>query len=180
MSAFRPFRLVVAAAAVVALLVGPIGSAAAHDELAGTSPAQDVTVDTAPGDVALDFSEPPQSLGTEVVVTGPDGTTVSEGPPGIAGATVTQSLADGLPAGRYTVDWRATSADGHPLTGSFAFEVARSATTAAPAGGPTAPPDDRTAAPASSASSFPWVWVAIALIAAGAVVLVVRQLRRPT
>ena len=164
-------RLVVTAVAAVALLLGPVGSAAAHDVLAGTTPAQDTTVDTAPAAVSLEFSDAPQSLGTDVVVTGPDGRAVSDGVPVIAGSAVTQQLAGGLPAGTYTVDWRVTSADGHPITGSFAFEVARDAPAAAPVGG---------AAASSDASSFPVVRIAIALIAAVSVVLVVRQLRRPT
>ena len=164
-------RLVVTAAAAVALLLGPVGSAAAHDALAGTTPAPDATVDTAPATVSLEFSDAPQKLGTDVVVTGPDGDAVSDGAPEIAGSTVTQQLTDGLPAGTYTVDWRVTSADGHPLTGSFAFDVARDAPAAAPVGGASA---------SSDASSFPVVWIVIALIAAVAVVLVVRQLRRPT
>ena len=120
--------------------------------------------------MSLEFSDAPQSLGTEVAVTGPDGTTATDGAPEIAGSTVTQQLAGGLPAGTYTVEWRVASADGHPLTGSFAFDVTRDAPAVAPAVG---------AAASSESSSFPVVWIVIALIAAGAVVLVVRQLRRP-
>ena len=164
-------RHVITAAAALALVLGPVGSAVAHDVLAGTTPAPDATVDTAPATVSLEFSDAPQTLGTDVVVTGPAGDTVSDGTPQIAGSTVTQQLAGGLPAGTYTVDWRVTSADGHPLTGSFAFDVARDAPVAAPVGGASA---------SSDASSFPVVWILIALIAAVAVVLVVRQLRRPT
>ena len=164
-------RHVITAAAAVALVLGPVGSAAAHDVLAGTTPAPDTTVDTAPATVSLEFSDAPQTLGTDVVVTGPAGDTVSDGTPLIAGSTVTQQLAGGLPAGTYTVDWRVTSADGHPLTGSFAFDVARDAPAAAPVGGASA---------STESSSFPIIWIVIALIAAVAVVLVVRQLRRPT
>ena len=121
----RLLRLSIAAAAAAALVLGPVGSAAAHDVLVGTTPAQAGTVDTAPSSVSLEFSDAPQSLGTEVVVTGPDGTAATDGAPEIAGSTVTQQLAGGLPAGTYTVEWQVTSADGHPLTGSFAFDVTR-------------------------------------------------------
>ena len=57
-------RLVITAAAAVALLLGPVGSAAAHDVLVGSTPAADGTVDTAPASVSLEFSDAPQSLGT--------------------------------------------------------------------------------------------------------------------
>ena len=160
------------AAAAAALLLGPVTTASAHDVLAGSSPVQNGAVDTPPASVRLEFSAAPQVLGTEVVVTGPDGGAVSDGTAELSGSTVTQQLSGGLPAGRYTVDWRVTSADGHPITGSFAFDVARGSPAPAPAGSQAASPGDP--------SSFPVVWIVIVLIAAGAVVLVVRQLRRPT
>ena len=61
------------------------------------------------------------------------------------GTTVTQPLAGGLPAGAYTVEWRVTSADGHPLSGTFGFTVAQGAATqpAAGAAGPVTTVDRR-------------------------------------
>ncbi len=164
-----------AAGATLALLVGPVGSASAHDALVGTTPAADTRVDTAPTSVTLEFSNNPQALGTEVVVTAPDGTPAADGAPELSRTTVSQPLADGLPAGTYTVDWRATSADGHPLSGTFAFDVAAGS----PAGQAVAADGGTLASASSDSSSFPVVWVAIALIAAVAVVVAVRQLRRP-
>jgi len=90
MGRFVLLRPVVAAAAAVALLLGPVGSASAHDALVGSTPPADGTVDTAPASVSLEFSDAPQSLGTEVVVTGPDGTAATDGAPEIAGSTVTR------------------------------------------------------------------------------------------
>ena len=174
MARSRAFGLLAAGAA-LALLVGPVGSAAAHDVLVGTTPAPDAAIDTGPSRVTLEFNDSPQALGTEVTVTGPDGTPVSSGAPELAGTAVTQPLDADLPAGTYTVDWRATSADGHPLSGTFAFAV----TEGAPAGQAAAADDGALAAASSDSSPFPVVWVAIALIAAAAVVLSVRQLRRP-
>jgi methionine-rich copper-binding protein CopC len=163
-------RALLVAAAVVPLLLGPVGSAGAHDVLLGTTPVQDATVQSAPAAVALEFSDAPQSLGTEVAVTGPDAAPVAEGAPVLAGTTVTQPLAVGLPAGTYRVVWRATSADGHPLAGSFGFAVAQGA----------AVPMDRNAAPPTAAgTSLPVVWLAVAAIGVVAGGLVIRQLRRP-
>jgi methionine-rich copper-binding protein CopC len=164
-------RTLVIAAALLALLLGPAGTAGAHDVLIGTAPAQDATVERAPATVTLEFSDPPQALGTEVLVTGPEGTAVSTGAPELDGTTVGQPLDGGLPAGAYTVDWRATSADGHPLAGSFGFTVVQGAAMSAG--------DGTSAAPPATTSSFPVVWLAVAGIALGAGALVLRRLRRP-
>jgi copper resistance protein C len=169
-------RLLLVGAAAVGLLLGPVGSAAAHDVLVGTAPGQDAAVGTAPASVTLMFSDAPQSLGAEVVVRGPGGAAVSEGAALVDGTAVRQPLRDGLPAGTYTVDWRATSADGHPLTGTFAFTVTEGSSTSGQAG---AADSGGLAVASSDSSSFPLVWVVVAVIAVGAVVLVVRQLRRP-
>jgi copper resistance protein C len=169
----RPLFGVLLAAAV--LLLGPgAGSAWAHDVLVDATPGQGSTVATGPADVTLEFSDAPQALGTQVVVAGPDGATVSQGAPTQDGATVRHPLDDGLRAGTYTVEWRVTSADGHPLAGTFDFVVAQDApVTVAPA----------SAAASQSGSdagaSFPVVWAAVGAILALALGLVVRQLRRP-
>ncbi|CAN5269814.1 hypothetical protein BH11ACT1_BH11ACT1_28420 [soil metagenome] len=119
--------VVVLAAAAVALLVGA-GAAQAHNTLVSTDPVDGSTVATAPERVTLTFNEPARALGTEVVVTAPNGTTVSTGDPVLDGATVSQAVAGALPAGAYTVTWRVTSADGHPLEGVISF-TATGATT---------------------------------------------------
>lgn len=77
----------------------------------GTLPSRAATVE-------LQVSSPPQALGTEVRVTGPDGSVVSTGACEVLGDTVRHPLADGLAAGAYSVERRVTSADGHPITGS--------------------------------------------------------------
>src|SRR5699024_10824890 len=40
---------------------------------------------------------------------------------------VSHPLADDLPAGEYSVDWRVVSADGHPISGEFTFTVTEQA-----------------------------------------------------
>ena len=114
----RRVLVALAAAAVVVLGAGP---AAAHDEIVSTAPANGATVDVAPDRVVLTFAEPAIALGTQVVVTGPDGAVVSQGDVTLEATTVAQALAASRPAGTYHVDWRVTSADGHPVTGTFAF-----------------------------------------------------------
>ncbi|NMM17534.1 MAG: copper resistance protein CopC [Cellulomonas sp.] len=126
--------VVVLAVAAVAVLVGP-GGAQAHNTLASTDPVDGSTVVATPARVTLTFNEPARSLGTEVVVTAPDGTTVSTGEPVVDGTTVSQAVAGSLPAGVYAVTWRVTSADGHPLEGVISFTATGSTATAATATG---------------------------------------------
>jgi methionine-rich copper-binding protein CopC len=129
------------------------GRADAHNALLGTDPADGSTVDAPPASITLTFDQPAQSLGTEIVVLGPDGSTVSEGAAELVDNTVSQALAADLPAGAYSVEWRVTSADGHPLSGTLAFTASSGAAAAAPAAPetiePTAEPTTSTPAGAS-------------------------------
>src|SRR5690349_10138172 len=114
-------RLIAVATLTLGLLIAGTGIAQAHDELLGSNPEAGATLDAAPATVQLEFSGDVQELGTEVVVTADDGSTVSDGAVQVDGATVTQPLAADLTGGEYTVDWRVTSADGHPEADSFSF-----------------------------------------------------------
>lgn len=98
--------------------------AAAHDALLGTEPEDGETVEEAPEQVVLTFAAEQAGVGAEVAVTGPDGSAWSDGAAVVAGATVTQPLLDGMPAGDYTVAWRSVAGDGHPVSGTFRFALA--------------------------------------------------------
>ncbi len=146
----RPTVLRAAATLAVALLglvllVLNAPGASAHNALIGTDPADGSTVGSAPEQITLTFNEPAQALGSEIVVTDPNGTTVSDGAVQLVDATVTQALTGDLPAGAYTVTWRVTSADGHPSHGSFGF-TAEAATTVGVDPGPDAEPEVTTQA----------------------------------
>ncbi|WP_309133676.1 copper resistance protein CopC [Cellulomonas sp.] len=112
--------LVALAAAVTALLL-TAAPASAHNALRSTDPADGSTVEAAPAQVTLTFDQAALELGSEVVVTAEDGTVVSAGAVQLADTSVVQPLAEDRPAGAYRVDWRVTSADGHPISGTFAF-----------------------------------------------------------
>ena len=138
------FRIGLLALLVATLLSGPYvnaGLAYAHDELVSSSPASSQTVPHVPAAIALTFEEAPVAMGIRVVVTGPAGP-VQQGAPKLTGDTVTQDLQGGAPAGAYQVEWRVTSDDGHPVSGSFTFtaQAAGAATSSAPADLPVAPP----------------------------------------
>ncbi|MET1004878.1 MAG: copper resistance CopC family protein [Propionibacteriaceae bacterium] len=124
--------LAVLAGAVLTLVVGA-APAAAHNTLKTTNPSDGQTVASTPRQVVLMFDEPAVAMGTQILVTGPSGQ-VQVGPPRLVDNTVTQAVQPGAPAGAYTVAWRVTSSDGHPISGSFAFS-----SQAASAGTPPTP-----------------------------------------
>jgi methionine-rich copper-binding protein CopC len=144
--------VLVTAAGALALAGGlaTAGPAAAHDRLESTNPADGATVATAPDAVVLTMSSTPLALGTQVRVTGPDGT-VSEGNPQIVDATVSEPLTGARPAGTYQVEWRITSSDGHPVSGSFSF----TATGAAGGGATTSSSSPSSGTSASASPSAP-------------------------
>lgn len=142
--------LVLALVALPALVVGAASAAVAHDVLISTSPADGSTLDAAPDSVVLTFDQPAMALGTEIVVHGPDGATVSTGKAVLLNDTVSEALVAARPAGSYTVAWRVTSADGHPVSGTFTFTAA-----AATGGGRQTGPAVAATGPAASASGTP-------------------------
>ena len=122
----RRSRLVVVSAAVLvaaAWSLGPGSPAVAHDALIGTDPADGAVLDAAPSQVVLTFAAEQAGVGAEVVVSGPEATTWSDGDAVTSGTIVTQPLAPGMPDGAYTVAWRSVAQDGHPVTGAITFSV---------------------------------------------------------
>lgn len=137
--------LLAALATTFAALLLTAGPAAAHNALRSSDPADGATVDTAPAQVTLTFDQSALELGTEVVVTAADGTPVSAGAAQLSGTSVVQPLAEDRPAGAYRVDWRVTSSDGHPISGSFGFTATAATGPAAQAAVATAAPAEETA-----------------------------------
>lgn len=164
---------VLAAALVLALATAQ--PASAHNRFVSSDPADGATVPQTPSTVVLTFDEPAIALGTQVEVTGPDGP-VQQGAAQLVDDTVRQPLAGGAPAGRYTVRWRVTAEDGHPITRSSTF------TSSTPGTGPPAPSAAEPApqpAPAglTSPAAWPWLLLALALFALAGT-LTVRRRRR--
>jgi methionine-rich copper-binding protein CopC len=100
--------------------VGAVVAAQAHNVLVGTSPTGGSILAVGPVQVTLTFDQPALAVGTEVIVTGPAGQEQS-GAAVLVDNTVSEHLRPGSPAGQYTVAWRVTSADGHPVSGTFSF-----------------------------------------------------------
>lgn len=116
-------RLVAAVAFVIALFAAP--AADGHALVRETRPAVDQTVGVAPTEVVMRFNEPVDiSLGS-LRVYDTDGDRVDRGRPRRAGSreSVEAALRSDLPDGTYTVHWRVTSTDGHPIEEAFVFHV---------------------------------------------------------
>lgn len=166
--------LATAVLAIAGLVIGA-SPASAHNVLKSTSPADGKKVARTPSSVVLTFDEPAIAIGTKLVITGPQGP-VQIGKPSLVDNTVTQDLQPGSPAGAYTVDWRVTSADGHPISGSFTF-------TAEAAGGPSttpslAPqPSPAATAPTARGSSGLWLVAAAILVVASGLIAIGRRRR---
>lgn len=123
----------------VVLTVLGAGTASAHANLVSSVPADGATVPTAPAQITMNFTEPPDPTLSVVDVLGAGGNVL----PGVGKPTLrppktlTVSLPPKLPDGVYTVSWRvASSTDGHVTAGSFAFGVGAS-TTVTPVGSST-------------------------------------------
>ncbi|MFP3713448.1 copper resistance protein CopC [Puerhibacterium sp. TATVAM-FAB25] len=135
-----------AAVAVAAALAGPglltvtAAPASAHNSLVSTDPEADRTLAEPRDQVTLTFDDVVLDLGggegtggTVLDVTGPDGTHHATACPSVVDRTVSAPVALGE-AGTYTVTWRVVSADGHPISGRYAFDYAPPAGTPATAG----------------------------------------------
>jgi copper resistance protein C len=157
----------------LSLVVGTTAPAYAHDELVSSNPADGATLAAPPAQVVLTFEEAPVDLGLQVVVTSPEGS-ASSGSPRIEGTTVVQDVQPSAPAGRWTVQWRVTSDDGHPVSGRFAFtaQTGGASASSSPAGPATtraasAPAGEATAAATPAPAEAPrqqplipsWAWI---------------------
>ncbi|MEO8827189.1 copper resistance CopC family protein [Lapillicoccus sp.] len=162
----------------VGVLIAPAltaPTASAHNDLESTDPAAGAVLAQVPATVTLTFGQLALGVGSEVVITGPNGQ-VQAGGPRLVDRTVAEDITAGAPAGQYRVLWRVTSADGHPVSGQFTFVANEPGGGTQP--GPTVKGPSQGGSPdsalptkgGSTASQTPWsVWRALAL----AVVLVV-------
>ena len=143
----------------VAALTAPVASA--HATRISVDPADNAVLSTGPGRVSATFNERLQTTFAAMTVVGPDGNVWSTGEPTVQGAIVSIGVRPLGPAGTYTVNYRVTSADGHVVSGSWSFRLTV--------------PGTGTPGPAAAGSGvsgglpvWPFVVVAVALVAAGA------------
>ena len=97
----------------------------AHDDVIGTSPEAGATVQAGVTPIELEFSAELLTIeeSAEIIVLDPSGELVNNGCATITGR-ISATLVDLDQVGTHTVSWRAVSSDGHPIEGTFEFEVA--------------------------------------------------------
>ncbi|PEG35074.1 copper resistance protein CopC [Mycolicibacterium agri] len=159
----RIARLAFIAALVAAMALAGAPVASAHAVRIAADPAEGAALAQGPQRVSATFNEQIQPDFAAMTVVGPDGNLWSDGDPQVEGAVVSVSVRPLGPTGTYTVNYRVTSADGHPVSGSWQFELT--------APGPGTP-GRATAAPAEPTDGGIPVWpflVIGALIIAGGV-----------
>ncbi len=124
----RRFRVVaVGFVAMLATLLGA-GTASAHSAVIASTPDNGAQIATAPERVSLQFNEALQEKFASLTVVGPDGNLWSKGDPTIQGDTASVPLEGLGPVGEYTIAFRVTSADGHPVSGTRVFTLTQEGT----------------------------------------------------
>ena len=157
----RRLRLVVVLLFAAALACFGAGSAWAHTAFSSSSPSDGEQLVTPPGAVEVVFTDEILDLGAQIVVAGPAGP-VEASRPMVDGDRVSAALPADLVSGDYTVQWRVTAADGHPVTGELGFSVAAVApptetATAAPSASVAAPSPEPTGETSVAAAPEPSV-----------------------
>lgn len=106
------------------LAAGPPARTALHLGLAHAVPAAGDTVDAAPSELRLTFTANVDARLARVTLAGPEGAVPLTDPAtGASDRVVVVRIADELRPGRYTVRWRVVGADGHPVTGDYAWVI---------------------------------------------------------
>src|ERR1700730_6913270 len=124
MSLRRLLRLLAVAALAGTFVLTSAAPAGAHAVLQNTTPPSNGTVDRAPSQLTLSYSETVEvSLGS-VQVLNCSGGRVTIGAPhhGVKSSEVVASF-PAPPPSLYLVRWRVISADSHPVQGAFYFRV---------------------------------------------------------
>ena len=121
------YRLAARALALLAALVLLAGVAAAaalaHSKQEETHPADGAVLGQAPDVISVSFDEPISI--TSIRLENEEGDSFElERTDAMAPVTEFRATPPALPEGRYSVEWRGLSSDGHPMKGRFSFEIA--------------------------------------------------------
>jgi len=150
--------------------LGNAGEAVAHAARISSDPAENASLTQAPLKISATFNEAMQPQFAAMTVIGPDGNMWSTGEPAVDGAVITVGVRPLGPAGTYTVNYRATSADGHVVSGSWSFQltVAGTGTSAPPAVPPPAADATGNSEDADAIPVWPFYVGAVLIVGAGA------------
>lgn len=122
-------RLALAAILAAFAVVFLAPPAFAHARLVEAFPAEGEVLSEGAGQVQLRFSEPVEAAFDPIEVRSEDGERVDLDDARLDPANaevVVVDLEEDLPAGRYEVEWRVSSEDGHPIDDTYSFVVNRS------------------------------------------------------
>jgi copper resistance protein C len=159
----------------IAVGIAAAPAASAHAALVATDPADGARLVSSPTQVSATFNEPLQTSFAAMTVVGPDTNLWSIGDPHVSGPVISVGVRPLGPVGRYTVNYRVTSDDGHVVTGSWSFELSTPSTgTPGPA---AAPPAAEGESRSSRLLIFGAGAVVIVLVAAAVVWVVRRRVR---
>lgn len=159
----------------VAWAVLAANTALAHSDLVAAEPQPGAQLADSPAEIRLTFSEPVAD-GSRIVVLGENFAQV-EGLVPQFNPEIPEQVYTPLPPlapGVYTVQWAATSDDGHEVSGAYSFSVGLVTPDATGVGGTSAAPS--TASPPAGTRSGWWLGV-VGLVAVG-VPLVLLAIRR--
>lgn len=148
------------AALLAALVLGPAAPASAHATLVASDPAEGQVLDAAPDELRFTFTESIAEVPDGVRVFDARGEAVGSSS-SVDGETLVVDLTDRVADGTLVVLWRILSADGHPVTGSLSFSVG------APSETVVRPPDGSTGTPSPGLLSLAR-WVGYVGLLAGA------------
>lgn len=129
--------------------------AQAHDELVSSNPSQNAQLSQAPQSLELTYSGEIMDLDgvNQVRVSNAAGESMTEGSPQVEGKQVIQDLKSDQQEGTYTVSWRVVSSDGHPIQGTFTYQVGQGSDLASQAAGSSASSSAAESLAASSTES---------------------------
>ncbi|KAA0024787.1 copper resistance CopC family protein [Antrihabitans cavernicola] len=156
-------RLLVASIAVLVAALFGVGTASAHSIPVSSSPADGSQIDAGPPKASITFNEALQTSFASLTVVGPDGNLWSkESKPVVDGPTVSVDVGELGPVGKYTIAYRVTSADGHPVSGTRTFTLTKAGT-----GTPGAKADADASGGDSGIPLWPFIVAAIVLFGGG-------------
>jgi len=97
----------------------------AHTQLESSEPAADSVVDVGPAELRLTFNErvDPDLSEVRLLVDGAAEQMLEGVKQGSAPVELIVPVPAGVPAGEWSVKWRVAGADGHPVSGTYAFRV---------------------------------------------------------
>lgn len=124
----RAWLVAVVATLMAAMALAGAGIASAHAVRIAVDPTENAALAAGPQRVSATFNEELQPQFAAMTVVGPDGNLWSTGDPKVQGAVISIGVRPLGPAGSYTVNYRVTSADGHPVSGSWSFRLTTAST----------------------------------------------------